>query len=525
MNVESAKISFLDRNEKNNVNFYLNNNYHLFNSNYGRYQFSENSNFYNKITQNIINILEQYEQQIGVSIRTVFVYSLDRNSKLLKINDEFILILDLHQIFEYVEPIYLSQIINANSVNNYVSIQKKLKEIVKNKKYDIQEELVNNLSFHASEILVSPDICAPIFLNNLADILFNYGYVDASIVCLNSILNIDKSLVYNDFNKSLLFNNITYKSILTNIISAFIVSHEINHLLVKIDEGKIIEERYCDTLVTIDFINRFDIFLDIWRHYSLHIKYIIDLRQDQLYKTIKSCGFGSNLQSTLERELNKLFETWLNISFEEYSPDFYEELFCDINALNMMLSSTKDMHMITSDISDIIYMLMAQETHNIQKSIVNIILGQTDEFSFVNIKRIQFIFSNLFFQKISKHLPTEIKSCCALNELTLSDTELNDMITGIIEQLCVMFENYYIAAIYNSIRFFKNDVIHNEINAVHFCNSNKKSFVFTDCVNNPSVSDGCRISPIDFIVMQESFVNAYLKYRRYVYKNNIKQGD
>lgn len=513
-------------NSDDSISKYITNKCHPFSYESSRYQFTDAIKYFSKLSHQLAEIIELNENIYGIdlNIDLRFTFTLERTSEHIFINDNDTILLDMHQVFGYVEAIYLTYIANYDSFTAFLFEEEKSEYLLSSAEKLSQSNNIDMDSF-LDLIQMDTDIVAPNFLHNLADLFYSLGYIDTAIMLINCIGSIPMKNV-KAFPKdiSVIVPHYLMQEF-TETVSIFILAHELNHTIFKKKFSSLnIQTKIKKITFTLSLVNKMEI---LWQELVMpitkrNIKYKAVIHK--IIKNIKLSNFAN-----IQEILNKTLDAWSNIDIQRIKDEDIEELFCDLEAINniFILSNNKDFDF-SFKLSEIFRTLIIQETLNTQKGIIQLLTNNIDTLKTINIKRIQLIICCMLLINKRAMLPVEMQEMYSsiINSIEFNKNDFMELIQQICGELDYIHECYYIPSILNTLYCFQSGTIHKEVYSIYYENIKKENFCFTENFSpSQNINPNLLIEGIDFIMMQDSLLEAYLMYKDYIFNRRLMGGD
>lgn len=514
----------------NDINDFLNSSRHRFSYDSAKYPIEYSKVFLNGLVDDLKKFLQLYEIKDKTSLVIQITSSLERASEYIELNGKQVIILDIHQIYECVDAIILTCLAELGSSTLVDWDMEKLEELVA-RQDDIAklcaEHGIDKETFYEflTQHEIDNDVIAPNYLHNLADIYFTMGYVDASMVCLNIIKDIPiKDIEINEeYDYAVKLPEMIPEFII--VISRFVIAHELNHIMIN---NNIVIEKLQQKLLKrlllafFDKINQEEL-NSTWKHCSGGIKKRNKKYSQVVKDLIGDLSIDDHLKEELDTQLSRLLLQWSVLDTNEItdSDSDFEELYCDMEAINIINSYLNDRIEISFNLTTIMKFLMVQETYNLQKNIVLFLTHKTKEISSNFIIRIQMLFCCLVLVLDYSSVPEEFRELMLFRTMDFDDDRKKRLIKELSDALDLLHEVYYIPAIINAINSFQPNIVHKEMNMLCFGENKKKIVLDETYWNSQQIKQNTRVGNIDFIVYQKQIMHLYLEYKAYCFKNRV----
>lgn len=446
---------------------------------------------FDEINDCFLHILFNYKEEF-VNIENCFgiqwVCTLEKRSEFLVISEnEYCVIVDLNQLADYLECILSIELTNSDALNNRVIPDEIVNYFAENpemiSQFCKENEIAENEFYDMMNGESDNSIMIPHLLRLLSEMLYKNGCYDGAFryQCLlkmlleqprKVILNSDSTFLPDIDNCRLHFEQ--FKS-----IAIFVFSHEMQHLLIE-RKSKAVDIKLRKQIRTLDIFmsqkrNELNI---IWKYLS---RRIISRNQTMIIELEEAFSVNDYL-ADIFNQLKGVINEWIDVcDFMESDclDDDDEEVYCDLKALLDLINiEGKDIYDIIFDISQVVRLLIIQETNHIQSSIIKYALGEIQEIKSKNMRRIQFIVmavmneylsvrsaaSNFdtkldnYFEKYDKHSLLFLNLFKYTNEKWV-ESKIHDFIEEIRAVLDISHEYYYKLFIYQTLHAVQDGFI------------------------------------------------------------------
>lgn len=480
---------------------YISNNYHTF-AMESRGMYSINYEILAKEICNIVSdFFKTHSSLLSEIPELIFINTVERKSKYIVEYDEHYILLDLHQVMEYVWGSQVASFIDGDILSVISGATGGDKENI---------EIGMALFLYSSDQnILKARICNCF---NLADLCFSKGYVDAAIKNLCSVITMREDINDNNLADMIFSEQLLYEA---KIIGGFIYLHELTHHFFERNKKHLSGIGDIKRLINLIRL-RYEsgVLSKEWRKYACKYSsdnYIVNLEISDLFCKMKINTKYPRLFEQLENHAL----SWKNMNFESDDWElFSEELICDIIALNAIISIEKANHYI---ISYIVRALLIQETFSLQDNLLMCLTGRQKEINLKNIKRVQLIFAALVvdYQECENHQGWN----SIISYVNYGKEKFDDLLIDICNSVEVIHENFYLVAVQDLFKsLLSEDVLHKHINCAYFLEAGSKKFVFTDDYSGKKNTNKKRMTDIDSILLQKELIKEYEKFIQYVFE-------